>query len=232
MWLAIKYKIGIIVLGEMMSGKTTLLSASTVFFPPGSRVITIEDAPEIRVPKTCLHTVISPDSIETYLKALAWSLRASADYIIVGEVREREAKVLFQAINTGYGGLTSFHAGSPEEAIKRLTGEPINIPRGTITSVGLFVQIIVRDERRSVYVFGVRDDASPFSISVDNLFESREFRERFSMYGLGVNEVRKEYDLMSSILRNMYDNIVAGRRIGFHDLNVELYRVYRTLTNS
>ncbi|NPA69885.1 MAG: Flp pilus assembly complex ATPase component [Crenarchaeota archaeon] len=112
LWLAILYKLGILVVGEMYTGKTTLINALMSFMPPGARVMTIEDAPELRVPSSSYWvqtmprlTVDDPESRISAFDILKTAVRMSVDYVIVGEVRGEEARYWAQAIMIGHGGL-------------------------------------------------------------------------------------------------------------------------------
>jgi len=84
----------------------------------------------------------------TLMDLLKLALRYRPDIIVVGEIRGEEAYVLFQAISTGHGGATTFHAYDSESAIKRLMNEPLNIPREWIP----MMNIIVTVRRLPVYV--------------------------------------------------------------------------------
>jgi flagellar protein FlaI len=67
------------------------------------------------------------------------SLRQRPEYIIVGEVRGNEAQTLFQAMNSGHTTLSTLHAGNIEEALNRLTNEPINVPPAMFGALNLMV---------------------------------------------------------------------------------------------
>ena len=96
------------------------------------------------------------------------SLRYRPDVIIVGEVRGEEAFVLFQAIATGHGGITSIHAEDLDSAVKRLTSPPMNIPPSYIPLVNMAFIIrrvtitdpssgAKRTARRIVKVYEIKD---------------------------------------------------------------------------
>ncbi len=117
----------ILVCGGTGSGKTTTLGALTGFLDPGERVITIEDTAELRL--TLPHVVrleARPASVEgrgevTIRGLVRNALRMRPDRIVVGEVRGPEALDMLGAMATGHdGSLTTVHAGSPEEALRRL----------------------------------------------------------------------------------------------------------------
>jgi flagellar protein FlaI len=142
-WLAIEKKANLIIGGGTASGKTTTLNALSAFIPPDSKVITIEDTPELNLPHqnwipSVARTGFGPagSSAEiTLFDLLKAAMRQRPDYIIVGEVRGEEAFTLFQAMATGHGGLSSIHCDSVQAALNRLESEPMNIPRSLLTTL-------------------------------------------------------------------------------------------------
>ena len=135
LWILLEARGFIIIIGSMGSGKTTLLQALAGLIPPYQRVVTIEDTPELRLYHRHWDSLVvrprSPggEAPEVGLEdLLRFSLRRRAEYIIVGEVRGREARLLAQAAASGHGSLTTFHADSPEGAILRLRLDPISLP--------------------------------------------------------------------------------------------------------
>jgi pilus assembly protein CpaF len=117
----------IIVSGGTGSGKTTLLNALASFIPAGERVVTIEDAAELRLQQ--LHVVrleSRPPTVEgrgevTIRDLLRNALRMRPDRIVIGEVRGPEALDLVTALNTGHrGALSTVHANSTVDALSRL----------------------------------------------------------------------------------------------------------------
>lgn len=120
---ALKARLSILVSGETGSGKTTLLSAlinQLADIAPSERVICLEDTPELMpVIANCTHAYTSDSTDMSELVRSA--LRQHPDRIVVGEVRGPEALDLIDALCTGHkGSFSSMHAGSAEEAIKRL----------------------------------------------------------------------------------------------------------------
>lgn len=125
----VKAKLNIIISGGTGSGKTTLLNALACFIPENERIITIEDMAELRIPHN--HVVgleARPANVEgkgeiTIRQLVRNALRMRPDRIIVGEVRGAEAFDMLQAMNTGHeGSLTTVHANSPQDALRRLEG--------------------------------------------------------------------------------------------------------------
>ncbi len=124
--LAVENRLNIVISGGTGSGKTTLLNVISTFIPEG-RVITVEDAAELRLPHE--HVVsfeTRPPNLEgkgaiTIRDLVRNSLRMRPDRIIVGECRGAEALDMLQAMNTGHdGSMTTGHANSPVDMIRRL----------------------------------------------------------------------------------------------------------------
>jgi len=175
LWLLVEAQRFILITGGMGSGKTTLLQALAGLIPPFRRVVTIEDTPELRLPNRHWDSLatrpslpgseVSEIDLETLLK---FALRRRAEYIIVGEVRGREARLLAQAATIGHGCITTFHADGPEAAIMRLSLDPISLPRMFLKSISAIVHI----KRYPDFTGGVRRRvASVTEVTGDNLVD-------------------------------------------------------------
>ena len=124
---AVQGRISIIVSGGTGSGKTTLLNALSTFIPHNERLITIEDAAELQLQQKHVGRLETrPANAEgkgeiRQRELVRNALRMRPDRIIVGECRGEEAFDMLQAMNTGHeGSLTTIHANSPRDAMKRL----------------------------------------------------------------------------------------------------------------
>ena len=134
LWLCLQYGRSIFVCGETASGKTTTSNAMFVFIPPEKKIYSVENTPEVQVPHTVWQQLLTRSSgpKESHIDEgdlLASGLRSRPDYIIPGETRGIEGRVVFQAMQTGHPVVTTFHAGSVTKVIQRFTGHPINIPK-------------------------------------------------------------------------------------------------------
>jgi pilus assembly protein CpaF len=125
--LAVENRLNTVISGGTGSGKTTLLNVISSFIPDGQRLITVEDAAELRLPQEHLISFETrPPNLEgkgaiTIRDLVRNALRMRPDRIIVGECRGAEALDMLQAMNTGHdGSLTTGHANSPEDMIARL----------------------------------------------------------------------------------------------------------------
>ena len=123
----VRARLNVLISGGTGAGKTTLLNALSSFIPSHERVITIEDAAELRMQQE--HVVrleTRPPNSEGRGEVLARdlvknALRMRPDRIIIGEVRGAEALDMLQAMNTGHeGSLTTIHANTPRDALSRL----------------------------------------------------------------------------------------------------------------
>ncbi|MDQ2866526.1 MAG: Flp pilus assembly complex ATPase component TadA [Candidatus Eremiobacteraeota bacterium] len=124
---AVEARLNIVVSGGTGSGKTTLLNVLSTFCPGNERIITIEDAAELRLSQE--HVVrleTRPPNTEgrgeiRIRELVRNSLRMRPDRIIVGECRGGEALDMLQAMNTGHdGSLTTIHANTPRDCVRRL----------------------------------------------------------------------------------------------------------------
>jgi flagellar protein FlaI len=178
-WTLIDYKKSILMSGGTASGKTTLLNALCMFVRPEDKIVSIEDTPEIHIDHTNWIQSVArtgygasgvsgiggasgisgvsgisggskPGSI-TLVDLLVAALRQRPEYVIVGEVRGREAFTLFQAIAVGHASMATVHAGSIGELIHRVENEPMNVPRvlfQSLDAVAFQGQVVV-DGRRA-----------------------------------------------------------------------------------
>ncbi len=156
LWLILELKGFIVIGGGMSSGKTTLLQALLTLIPPTRRVVTIEDTPEIMGstgiwdPLTERMAINDNEANIDMYKLLKFSLRRRADYIVVGEVRGREARLLVQASRLGHGILTTIHGESAESIIERLIAPPISIPKKLLSNIWSIVIMENNNGRRIV----------------------------------------------------------------------------------
>jgi pilus assembly protein CpaF len=148
---AVAERRSILISGGTGSGKTTLLNALSRFIDGDERVITIEDAAELRLQQPHVVRLESrPASVEgrgavTIRDLLRNALRMRPDRIVVGEVRGAEAMDLLTALNTGHdGALSTVHANSPEDALRRI--ETLAL----MASVGLPHDAIREQVRRGI----------------------------------------------------------------------------------
>ncbi len=150
----------VLVSGGTGSGKTTLLNALSGFISPGERVVTIEDAAELRLRQPHVARLESrPAGVEgrgevTIRDLLRNALRMRPDRIVIGEVRGPEALDLLTALNTGHdGALSTVHANSPADALSRLETlalmAGVGLPHAAVAEqVQRGIDLVVHLERR------------------------------------------------------------------------------------
>ena len=130
--------------GETASGKTTMLNAISTFIPPASKIVSIEDTPELQVPhpnwtREVVRNTVDGSSSVTMFDLLRAALRQRPNEIIIGEIRGEEGAIAFQAMQTGHSCMATFHASSVERLIQRMTGHPINVPKTYVDNLNLVI---------------------------------------------------------------------------------------------
>lgn len=155
LWLAVENGKSIVFAGATAAGKTSTLNAISLFIPSMAKIISIEDTHELvlhhanwigSVTRESFSKTTSAREIDMY-ELLRQALRQRPEYIIVGEIRGKEAMTLFQAMNTGHTTYSTMHADSVSTVISRLEGDPINIPRMMIQALDILcIQIQVEIE--------------------------------------------------------------------------------------
>jgi pilus assembly protein CpaF len=184
---AVRGRISLIISGGTGTGKTTLLNALSNYIPHEERLITIEDAAELQLQQSHVGRLETrPPNAEgkgeiRQRDLVKNALRMRPDRIIIGECRGEEAFDMLQAMNTGHeGSMTTIHANSPRDALKRLEqmvamaamGLPVNSIRSQISSaITLVVQLQrLPDGRRRLIsideITGMEDD----TIQIQEIF--------------------------------------------------------------
>ena len=158
---AVKARISIVISGGTGSGKTTLLNILSQYIPNGERLVTIEDAAELRLAQENLVRLETrPPNIEgngaiKQRQLLLNCLRMRPDRIIMGEIRGEEAFDMLQAMNTGHeGSMTTIHSNTPRDAISRLESMVamggMNLPEKSVRQqIASAVTIVVQATRMS-----------------------------------------------------------------------------------
>ena len=152
LWLAVENGKSAIFAGGTASGKTTSLNAISLFIPPAAKVITLEDTRELKLPHPNWIPSITRSSFDSAGKGeidmyelLRAALRQRPEYLLVGEVRGREALTLFQAMSTGHVTYSTMHADSVASVVHRLENPPLDVPRNMLSALKLVsVQVQAR----------------------------------------------------------------------------------------
>ena len=179
--------LNIVVSGGTQAGKTTMLNCLASAVPPTQRVLTCEEVFELQV---SLPDVVAMQTRGANLEGrgeinlrrlIIEALRMRPDRIIVGEVRQHEALDLLVALNSGLPGMTSIHANSASEALRKLTTLPLlageNVGHAfVVPTVAASIDLIVHlakssGVRRTVQVIGVTGRVEGSQIETVSLFE-------------------------------------------------------------
>jgi len=224
-WLMLDYGRTIMISGGTGAGKTTLLNALSLFIRPGLKIVTVEDTPELNLPhENWVQLTVRPTYAVgvtlTEIKLfdlIKLSLRYRPDYLIVGEIRGEEAFVLFQAMATGHGGISTIHAESLDYAIKRITSPPMSIPETYVKLINIFMHIDrvaigekLKTERRVRIVQEVEDYGKYRVIStwdpirdqhIVTLENSWLLGEVSRMSGRSIDELKTEISRRSIVLK-------------------------------
>jgi flagellar protein FlaI len=223
LWFVVENKCSIFVCGGVASGKTTMLNCLSSFIAPDSKIVTIEDTPEVQLyHKNWIRAVTRPStgsseeiSLFDLLKA---SMRQRPDYILVGEIRGEEAYTLFQAMSTGHLGLATLHAESVDAALRRLETAPMNIPRMMVAGLNMVIimarreidgnpvrKIITCSEVKGLRPNGDIDVSALFEWNASNniwqlLTESHYLQKAANMRGITVEEAKNDIRMRAEIL--------------------------------
>ena len=158
---AVKARISILIAGGTGAGKTTFLNILSQYIPNNERLVTIEDAAELRLAQeNIVRLETRPPNIEgqgaiKQRQLLINCLRMRPDRIIIGEIRGEEAFDMLQAMNTGHeGSMTTVHANTPRDAVSRLESMVamgnMNLPEKSVRQqIAAALTIVVQATRMS-----------------------------------------------------------------------------------
>ena len=149
-WLCVENGKSGIFAGGTASGKTTALNAISLFIPPMSKIVTLEDTREVKLPHPNWIPSVTRDSFDTagrgeinMYELLRAAMRQRPEYIIVGEVRGKECQTLFQAMSTGHITYSTTHADSVASVVHRIENPPMDVPRNMLSALD-FIAIQVQ----------------------------------------------------------------------------------------
>ena len=167
LWFVLDNRLTVMIMGGTGAGKTSFLNALTNLFKPGLKIVTVEETAELNIPHDNWVQFVSRESYGlgatkmgevTLFDLVRTSLRYRPDYLIVGEIRGEEAFVLFQAVATGHGGISTIHAENLEYAIKRMTSPPMNIagPYIPLMNIACLIERVALPKKEGGSPFGRR----------------------------------------------------------------------------
>ncbi len=175
LWMLVEYGRSLLISGGTAAGKTTLLNSISMLVKPESKIVSVEDTPEINIAHPnwiqavtrvgfgesggAISGVSGISGVSTHGKGagdislydlLISALRQRPDFIIVGEVRGEEAYTLFQAISVGHATMGTIHAASMSELLARTESQPMNVPRVLFANLDLviFVAAVRKGEEK------------------------------------------------------------------------------------
>ncbi len=234
-WILIQYKSSILISGGTASGKTTLLNALAFFIPPEARVVSIEDTREINLPRENWLPAVARTSIGVgkvgevdLFDILKNSFRQNPDYLIVGEVRGKEASVLFQGMASGHASISTMHADSIDTLIRRLQTPPIDLSPTLVNSldcVAIATHALVnkretRKLKEVVEVVNVNRDGTAlintpllWDPSKDVFYykkQSKVFERISAKQGVPLEKLQREFVTRAKLLYEMYKQKVFG----------------------
>ena len=154
LWFVVENGSNILLCGGTGTGKTSLMNTICMFISEEAKVVSIEDTREIRLHhENWLPAVArigfggTKTGEVTMFDLLKESFRQNPNYIIVGEVRGEEAAVMFQAMASGMTAMSTMHAGSADDALKRLMTRPISLPPTLMETLDILIVMTHAYER-------------------------------------------------------------------------------------
>ncbi len=234
-WILMEYQLNVMIAGATASGKTTLLNAMAFFIPPESRVVSIEDTRELNLPReNWLPSVARTGMLSSgvgevdMFSLLKNSFRQNPDYVIVGEVRGKEAFVLFQGMASGHASISTMHADSAETVIRRLETPPISLNPALVNgldAVAIMSHVIINGQesrklREITEIINVQSDGvaatnTPFVWNpAQNKFyfktDIKAFDKIEKRHGVPKNKLLQEFDLRAKLLHELFKRKIFG----------------------
>ena len=248
LWILVQHKMNILITGGTSSGKTTLLNAIAFFIPPEARVVSIEDTRELNLPRENWLPSVVRGAIGTggigeidLFTLLKSSFRQNPDYVIVGEVRGKEAYVLFQGMASGHSSISTMHADSVDTVIKRLETPPIELSPTLLNVLDCICimthAVAQKHETRklkeiveiiNITAEGVAMTNTPFVWNpVEDKFyfkkNSKIFEKISKSYGTPIDELHDEFRKRAQLIYKMYENKIFGFQ-KFQDMITQYYK--------
>jgi len=239
-WYITEHGASMLFVGGVATGKTSFMNAICMFIPQEAKIVSIEDTRELRIPND--HWVptlsrvgfgIPMPSGEKYggvslFDLLRQSFRQNPDYVIVGETRGKEAYVMFQGMSSGHPSMSTFHAGSVDTVIKRLTTPPIDLSPSLVESLNV-ITVLIHAREKGKSARRIREiaeiltvDAKTSEVETNIVFqwdpakdvfvqtnESVVIKELVEAKGGTVEDANKSIEERRKVLKWMFDNEIT-----------------------
>lgn len=244
-WFLLEFKPFLMVIGPTGTGKTTFLNALLGVTNPLYKIVTIEDTPEINLNKDNWVRLFSRTTLQSSYDVSLFelsklALRYRPDYLVIGEVRGKEIEALVHASASGHGSMATFHAGTPREAITRisslLTPEMAKLFLQNLWGVivlgsrkgkdGINKRVVVSFYETSVSkkvkfrkVFSWSNEKeSLIPISSENLIRVSHRLDFISRtYGISADEIKSEIGRREKLLHELLtNNITSSEEVSLH----------------
>lgn len=225
LWLAVENGASILITGGTGTGKTSFLNALSIFVRPNAKIVSIEDTRELQLPHENWLAAVTRTGFGGYgevtlFDLLKESFRQSPDYVIIGEVRGKEAYVLFQGMAAGIPALGTMHAGRVEDLINRLKTPPIELSPSLIETLDIIV-LMIHAHEKGANARRIRDiveieavDPNTGSVKTNNVFswisseDKYEFRDyswvlqkMSGLKGVSIEELQQDLKNRSEIIK-------------------------------
>ncbi len=257
LWLLIEHEQNVMIIGGTGSGKTTMLNGLTFFIPPQARIVSIEDTRELNLEHSNWLPSVARGGVGlsnlvgqkygevTLFNLLKESFRQNPDYVIVGEIRDEEAYVLFQGMASGHPSFGTMHADSVDTMIKRLETPPINLSSSLVETMDVVLVMSnvrmggksSRRLREVVEVLKVSDDGTfsvnkpfvwdPTTDSFKYVAESKVFQKITKHSGVPINTLQYEFARRAKLLSFLYNQ----RTFDFHKVQQIINDYYKNPEN-
>jgi flagellar protein FlaI len=233
-WYLLEHRASLLVAGGTATGKTSFLNSICMFIKPEAKIVSIEDVRELRL--THEHWIpglarpgfgIPLPTGEKYgsvslFDLLKEAFRQNPDYVVVGEVRGQEAYVLFQGIASGHASLSTFHAGSVADVVKRLISPPIELPPVLLEGLDAVIVMTFAKEKGGAArrikeveeIIGVDEKGNvktnvvyrwnPASDTFEKVNESYRLKKIASYLGISYENVLEDIERRKKFLRWLY----------------------------
>ena len=253
LWILIEYEANIMIIGGTASGKTTFLNALAYFIPPQARVVSIEDTRELNLQHSNWLPSVAREGVGltnlvgqkygdvSLFDLLRESFRQRPDYVIVGEVRGKEAYVLFQGMSSGHPSLGTMHANSVDTLLRRLETAPINLSPSLVEILDV-VCVMTQTKIKGIEVRKLREINEIISVKEgqgaqihtpftwDPITDSFKFNKQSYVFnkfylhqGISPEELMKELNLRTKLLITLYQRGVFDF-IEFRNIINEYYK--------